>query len=353
MASTSRMLARNLLPRPSPLLAPSPSPPMSTTWTAACTSCFDLLIAPSWSTRVSGTLATPMFGSLVANGYGAASAPPPVSALYNELLPAFGRPTRPKRSMTMARLPGSPSCSRRRCFPFRTAGSTQSIVKRLIRWFLLSLLGFGPLAMCDGHRARGIEPVPDGCIEHTTFGGGPDYAGDYRCAGLAIDYHRGGAARSPYPIWAGQWLFADENGAYRKGSCTFNRGIHPTIAGPSALVAQDLPHDPTGAKSAYLTWKYGATTDDLTAAALWADFHFYAQDAAGSNRSFVASAPLVDALDHVAEASGRQDVEDAAIRLDAEAEAHAEPFAVAVEIAVDGHGRATVTSGATPIAGTD
>ena len=35
MASTSRMLARNLLPRPSPLLAPSTSPPMSTTCTAA------------------------------------------------------------------------------------------------------------------------------------------------------------------------------------------------------------------------------------------------------------------------------------------------------------------------------
>ena len=36
MASTSRMLARNLLPSPSPLLAPSTRPPMSTTSTAAC-----------------------------------------------------------------------------------------------------------------------------------------------------------------------------------------------------------------------------------------------------------------------------------------------------------------------------
>ena len=31
--------------------------------------------------------------------YGAASAPPPVRALYSELLPALGRPTRPKRSI--------------------------------------------------------------------------------------------------------------------------------------------------------------------------------------------------------------------------------------------------------------
>ena len=42
MASTSRMLARNLLPRPSPLLAPSTRPPMSTTWTAAWTIVFVL-----------------------------------------------------------------------------------------------------------------------------------------------------------------------------------------------------------------------------------------------------------------------------------------------------------------------
>ena len=41
IASTSRMLARNLLPRPSPLLAPSTRPPMSTTCTAAWTTLFD------------------------------------------------------------------------------------------------------------------------------------------------------------------------------------------------------------------------------------------------------------------------------------------------------------------------
>src|SRR5690606_25447890 len=105
MASTSRMLARNLLPRPSPLDAPSTSPPMSTTWTAACTMLRDFDISANRSSRSSGTLATPMLGSLVANGYGAASAPPPVSALYNDDFPALGSPTSPNRSMRPASLP--------------------------------------------------------------------------------------------------------------------------------------------------------------------------------------------------------------------------------------------------------
>ena len=64
---------------------------------------FDADIVARRSSRSSGTLATPMFGSLVANAYGAASAPPPVSALYSELFPALGRPTRPKRSMGRSR----------------------------------------------------------------------------------------------------------------------------------------------------------------------------------------------------------------------------------------------------------
>ena len=99
MASTSRMPPRNRLPRPSPLLAPSTSPPMSTTCTAAWTTLRLLDISASRSRRWSGTLATPTFGSLVAKAYGAASAPPPVSALYSDDLPALGRPTSPNRSI--------------------------------------------------------------------------------------------------------------------------------------------------------------------------------------------------------------------------------------------------------------
>src|SRR4051794_17920765 len=93
------MWARNWLPSPSPVLAPSTSPPMSTNCTLAGTTFFDLDISASRSRRRSGTLATPTFGSVVANAYGAASAPPPASALYRDDLPELGRPTKPKRSI--------------------------------------------------------------------------------------------------------------------------------------------------------------------------------------------------------------------------------------------------------------
>ncbi len=130
MASTSRMLARNLLPSPSPLLAPSTRPPMSTTWTAAWTTFLDFDIAARRSSRSSGTLATPMFGSFVANGYGAASAPPPVSALYSELLPALGRPTRPKRSMRPPEATGAPTAGGRRERNVKAPSVTPSVRSR-------------------------------------------------------------------------------------------------------------------------------------------------------------------------------------------------------------------------------
>jgi hypothetical protein len=78
---------------------------------------------------------------------------------------------------------------------------------------------------------------PANCVAHTSFSGGGDEPGDYRCAGLAIDYHTGGVGRSPFKIWAGQWLFVDEAGQYRVGSCTFNKGVHPTTSKPSRPVA--------------------------------------------------------------------------------------------------------------------
>lgn len=197
---------------------------------------------------------------------------------------------------------------------------------------------FGPIPM--------IGPIPANCVEHTSFDGGPDYPGDYRCAGLAIDYHLAGVARSPAPIWAGQWLFVDDHDVYRTGLCTFNRGIHPTTNEPSVPIAQTFPKDPSGAKRAYLTWAYGHTTDGLTAAGLWAVFHYYAQDAAGSNRSANASAPLVASLDRVSEASGNQDIEDLSIALDAEAGRFSGAFAVDVQLLGDGHGAVRVMSGA-------
>src|SRR4051812_39358316 len=122
------MPPRKRLPRPSPLLAPSTRPPMSTTCTAAWTTLRLLDIATRRSRRSSGTLATPMLGSFVAKGYGAARAPPPVRALYSELLPAFGSPTRPKRSIRRATLPPAVAT-----VPGRALGAVALAVRRPLR----------------------------------------------------------------------------------------------------------------------------------------------------------------------------------------------------------------------------
>ena len=200
-----------------------------------------------------------------------------------------------------------------------------------------------------------IGPVPTGCVEQTPFVvGETDHADDYRCAGSAIQFHTAGVGRSPGLIWAGQWLFVDEAGRYRKGSCTFNRGIHPSIDRASVPTEQSFPMDPSGRRGAYLTWRYGDTTDVLTATAMWAVMHFYAQDAAGSNRAGSANAPLVPSLQMLSDASGRQDVEDLAIVLDAEAKRLSGPFAIGLNLRADGsgrgHGVARVASGDEPVA---
>lgn len=184
------------------------------------------------------------------------------------------------------------------------------------------LLGTGHASgagAANGVRATQPAPLPAGCVAHSSFSDGGDVAGDYRCAGLAVDFHTAGVGRSPGPIWAGQWLFRDDAGRYRRGTCTFNRGTHPTASRPSHVVAQPFPNDPGGVKAAYLAWRYGETTDPMTAAAMWAVFHHYALDAAGSNRSADPSAPLVPRLDRIAASSGRADLQAAAIALDAEA----------------------------------
>ena len=136
-----------------------------------------------------------------------------------------------------------------------------------------------------------------------------------RCAGFAIEFHTAGVVLAA-PIWAGQWLFVDESGQYRVGSCTFNRGIHPTI---DALVPglAAVPQRPTGSKGAYLTWRYGDTTDNLTASAMWAVFHYYAQDSAGTRRAFNGAAPLIPSLGMIAGASGSDALQTLAIALDA------------------------------------
>src|SRR5690606_1223678 len=95
IASTSRMCARNLLPRPSPLAAPATRPAMSTNSTAVGTTFSGLTISASAPKRGSGTGTTPRLGSIVQNGKFAAAMPALVSALKRVDLPTFGRPTMP------------------------------------------------------------------------------------------------------------------------------------------------------------------------------------------------------------------------------------------------------------------
>ena len=68
IASDSRMFARNLLPRPSPSLAPRTMPAMSTKSTVAGRIFCEPKISASLASRASGTPTTPTFGSIVANG---------------------------------------------------------------------------------------------------------------------------------------------------------------------------------------------------------------------------------------------------------------------------------------------
>lgn len=193
--------------------------------------------------------------------------------------------------------------------------------------------------------------IPSNCVAHISFNGGADLVDDYRCAGLAIEFHTAGVAYSPGPIWAGQWLFRDEVGQFRVGSCTFNRGIHPNIDSPSAIVAQQFPNDPTGAKGAYLTWGYGDTTDNLTAAAMWAVLHYYAQDDAGTRRAANGAMALVPSLDMVAEASGRDDVQALAMALDAEAALFAGTWTISATVDGVGQIEVRVFAGMQPVLG--
>ncbi|MNR43177.1 hypothetical protein D3C85_1617780 [compost metagenome] len=68
MASVSRMLARNWLPRPSPLDAPATRPAISTNSTVAGRIRSGLTISASFVSLGSGTSTTPTLGSMVQNG---------------------------------------------------------------------------------------------------------------------------------------------------------------------------------------------------------------------------------------------------------------------------------------------
>ena len=68
IASASRMLARNLLPSPSPSEAPRTIPAMSTNDTVAGTVFSLSNSCDRTPSRASGSGTTPTFGSMVANG---------------------------------------------------------------------------------------------------------------------------------------------------------------------------------------------------------------------------------------------------------------------------------------------
>ena len=99
-ASTSRIPARKRFPRPSPVDDPGTRPAMSTTSMPARTTLRLALIWARASRRASGSGAAAtvrLGGGERMGGHGAACAP--VRALNSDVLPALGRPTRPRRSI--------------------------------------------------------------------------------------------------------------------------------------------------------------------------------------------------------------------------------------------------------------
>ena len=211
----------------------------------------------------------------------------------------------------------------------------------LTLWSAVAAVAAGSLLVADPALAQPPpRSIPDGCVAHTSFNGGTDYPGDYRCAGLAFPYHADGVGRAGSPTWAGQWLVVDADGVHHVGTCTFNQGLHPTTDAAAERVTQEFPNDPGRAKGSYLTWKYGTTSDDLTAAAVWAVMHYYAADAAGRHQSLDLALPLVRSLDQLAANSGRADLQERALVLDREAQRNAGPWTMA--LSADRRGGAVV-----------
>ena len=95
IAFVSRILAKNLFPKPSPLLAPLTSPAISTISTVVGTIFWGLTNFEILSNLLSGTEITPTFGSIVQNGKFSDWALAFERQLNNEDFPTFGRPTIP------------------------------------------------------------------------------------------------------------------------------------------------------------------------------------------------------------------------------------------------------------------
>src|ERR1700756_5237774 len=100
MASVSRILARNWLPSPSPLLAPFTRPAISTISTVAGTTLLGFTRSSNFNNLSSGTFITPRFGSIVQKGKLAAWAFAFDRQLNKVDLPTLGNPTIPHFKLT-------------------------------------------------------------------------------------------------------------------------------------------------------------------------------------------------------------------------------------------------------------
>ena len=95
IASVSRIFARNLLPKPSPLLAPFTRPAISTISTVVGTMRSGCTSSARRFNRSSGTVMTPTFGSIVQKGKFADCAFALDKQLKSVDLPTLGKPTMP------------------------------------------------------------------------------------------------------------------------------------------------------------------------------------------------------------------------------------------------------------------
>src|SRR5690606_10362050 len=91
----TRMLLKNWLPKPSPLLAPFTNPAISTISTVAGRTRSGFTNSSNFNKRLSGTFTTPTFGSMVQKGKLALCAFAFDKQLNRVDFPTFGNPTIP------------------------------------------------------------------------------------------------------------------------------------------------------------------------------------------------------------------------------------------------------------------
>ena len=231
MASTSRMLARNLLPRPSPLLAPSTRPPMSTNCTAACTTFFDLRHRGQPVEAVVGHLGDAdvrvLGGEGVRRGERAAAG----EGVVQRGLARVGEADQAEAFHSEGvRLPRTLSAR---------PGSLVDlcVVKRILGVVLVGAdrhrrrapVGAGPARHRRSRRTASRTSASTAVPTSSTTTAAPD--------GDRVPHRRRGRSRRARS-GRDSGCSSTRPGQFRVGSCTFNRGIHPTIDTPSAVVAQ-------------------------------------------------------------------------------------------------------------------